>query len=261
MVDDGSSDRTAAEVLKYVEREGTDRLRLLVLPKNVGKGGAVKRVRRSTSVCVRCGERSLGTDARCSQGMMCGRGELLLMADADAATEISDFEKLERVLQELQHAEPPHMGVVVGSRAHLVNSDAVAKVRRERESAIHRCQSTSQCTHSLIQSRQRAWYRNLPMHVFHFLVDNLCVRGIRDTQCGFKLFSRAAARRIFPRQKIWGWSFDCELLFLAGDLPVAEVAVFWVDVPGSKLSVVLASLEMARDIVLLRVMYGLGLWR
>ena len=87
--------------------------------------------------------------------------------------------------------------------------------------------------------------------------------GVRDTQCGFKLFSRRCARMIFPSQKLDGWAFDCELLFLARikyKFPVSEVAVDWVDMEGSKLSVLNASLEIARDILLMSFLYRTGLW-
>jgi dolichyl-phosphate beta-glucosyltransferase len=39
--------------------------------------------------------------------------------------------------------------------------------------------------------------------------------GIKDTQCGFKLFSRQAARQLFPVQHIERWAFDVELVYLA----------------------------------------------
>ena len=73
---------------------------------------------------------------------------------------------------------------------------------------------------------KRKWYRNILMHGFHLLVTAvLGSGGIRDTQCGFKLFSRAAARQIFPNQRLRRWRFDVELLYIAGCLgvPVEEV--------------------------------------
>jgi dolichyl-phosphate beta-glucosyltransferase len=60
------------------------------------------------------------------QGMMCARGRIMLMADADAATDINDFGKLEQLLTDISSTNAT--GVVVGSRAHLVDSSAVAKV-------------------------------------------------------------------------------------------------------------------------------------
>jgi dolichyl-phosphate beta-glucosyltransferase len=60
--------------------------------------------------------------------------------------------------------------------------------------------------------------------------------GVRDTQCGFKLFTADAARRIAAAQTVEGFSFDLEILYLARrfGFTVAEVPVAWYDAPGSK---------------------------
>jgi len=155
------------------------------------------------------------------------------MADADGATRFADVENLEESMKRF----PSDLGgIVVGSRAHLMESDAM----------------------------RRTGIRAFVSETFNALFVSMLVPGsIRDTQCGFKLFSRAAARRIFPQQKFYGWSFDCELLFLARikfQLPVSEVAVYWVDVDGSKLIVVDASLEIARDVILMALLYGSRIW-
>ncbi|PFH34868.1 dolichyl-phosphate beta-glucosyltransferase [Besnoitia besnoiti] len=110
----------------------------------------------------------------------------------------------------------------------------------------------------------RSWHRNFLMHAFHW-----CVRvvvgdsRVKDTQCGFKLFTRAAARTLFPRIHLRRWAFDVELLLLARKLrvPVAEVPVAWLEKEGSKLHVLRASFQMARDILLLKCMYAAGIWK
>lgn len=75
------------------------------------------------------------------------------------------------------------------------------------------------------------------------------VEHIRDIQCGFKLFSQAAARALFPQLSTW--IFDAELLLLAKTLqiPVARVPVTWHEVAGCKLSVVRDSLQVLRDLL------------
>lgn len=105
------------------------------------------------------------------------------MADADGATEFSDVERLERGMKQV---EKDGFGVAVGSRAHLVEEKAA----------------------------ERTALRSFLMHGFHFLVNILCVKGVNDTQCGFKLFSRKAARFLFRNLHIQRWAFDCELLYL-----------------------------------------------
>jgi len=209
IVDDGSTDNTAAIAMKYVEKEGVDSVRLLKLFRNVGKGGAVRR------------------------GMIYGRGQYLLMVDADGATRISDLERLETNLKEV---ERNGLGVCVGSRAHLERSAAVV---------------------------QRKWYRNVLMHGFHIAVDLICVRGIRDTQCGFKLFTRRTAAVLFPNLHVERWAFDVELLFLAQRLriPCTEVDVSWQEIEGSKLDPISASLQIGRDMLRIRFNYLTGWWR
>ena len=207
IVDDGSRDATYTGALHYTQQEGTDSVRVMKLPHNQGKGGAVQ------------------------QGMLHARGEWLLMVDADGATRISDVEALERGAKRVQRGD---LAVAVGSRAHLAD-DAVAT---------------------------RAWYRNVLMYGFHFLVSTLCVRDVRDTQCGFKLFSRSAARRLFALQHLRRWCFDVELLFLAQRLgiPVVEVPVNWQEIPGSKIRLLESSLLMGRDLIIIRACYAAGIW-
>jgi dolichyl-phosphate beta-glucosyltransferase len=100
------------------------------------------------------------------------------------------------------------------------------------------------------------------MYGLHTVLRIAGVGHVRDTQCGFKLFSRGAARALFPRQRLATWIFDVELLLLAKTLriPVVEVPVTWHEVAGSKLNVVRDSLQMLRDLLILRVNQLLGRW-
>ncbi len=100
------------------------------------------------------------------------------------------------------------------------------------------------------------------MYGLHTILRIVGVGHIRDTQCGFKLFSRAAAQQIFPLQHLSTWIFDVELLLLAKQLriPVAEVPIDWHEVPGSKLNVVTASLQMLKDLLVVRANFLLGRW-
>jgi len=208
IVDDGSRDKTGLKVLDWVKRFTTDRIRVLPLVKNQGKGGAVQ------------------------QGMLHARGHYLLMADADGATRIEDFARLEEKINKI---EKEGKGLIVGSRAHL-EQRAVAT---------------------------RKWYRNVLMYGFHILVSLLTVKGIRDTQCGFKLFTRKTAQYLFFNQHLRRWSFDVELLCIAQQLkiPMAEVAVNWTEIPGSKLNLLESSFAMARDLFIIRLSYTFRIWQ
>ncbi len=65
--------------------------------------------------------------------------------------------------------------------------------------------------------------------VFNWLVRILAVPDIQDTQCGFKMFTREAAEQVFPLQRLDGWSFDVEVLYIGlhHDLRLVEIPIDW----------------------------------
>ncbi len=211
VVDDGSEDKTTEVALQWSERVGSDKLRVLTLNKNRGKGGAVR------------------------MGMLRTRGRRLLFADADGATQFKDLEKLESVLEQLLESGQEDRVIVCGSRAHL-ERDSIAK---------------------------RSLFRTVLMVGFHACVRAFGARCVRDTQCGFKLLTRSAARQSFRSLHIERWAFDVELLKIAEMLGfrVAEVAVHWTEIEGSKLNPLLASVEMFKDLFLLWLRYKVRAWR
>ncbi|KAL0574309.1 dolichyl-phosphate beta-glucosyltransferase [Marasmius crinis-equi] len=210
IVDDGSSDDTSGASLKLAGKYPKCDIRVVTLEKNLGKGGAVR------------------------HGMLFSGGERLLMVDADGASRFDDLDGLWKAMDKIAPGGAP--GVAVGSRAHLVKTEAVVK---------------------------RSLLRNILMYGLHTILRIVGVGHIRDTQCGFKLFSRSAAQQIFPAQHLPTWIFDVELLLLAKQLsiPVAEVPIEWHEVAGSKLNVVTASLQMLRDLLIVRANHLLGRWR
>ncbi|XP_053312318.1 dolichyl-phosphate beta-glucosyltransferase [Spea bombifrons] len=210
IVDDGSKDKTTEVALSYSKRYGSDKVRVLKLKKNRGKGGAVR------------------------MGVLVSRGKTILMADADGATKFEDVENVEAGLLNLK-PWPDNMAISCGSRAHL-EQDSIAK---------------------------RSVFRTFLMYGFHFLVWFLCVRGVKDTQCGFKLFTREAALRTFTALHVDRWAFDVELLYIAQCLKikVAEVAVNWTEIEGSKLVPFWSWLQMGRDLLFIRSRYLTGVWK
>jgi len=97
---------------------------------------------------------------------------------------------------------------------------------------------------------------------FATLLNILGVKGINDTQCGFKLFSRRAAKLLFSLMHIERFAFDVELLVLARkfDIPIVEVPISWVEIAGSTVDPIWDSLKMARDLLKIRIMYSLAIW-
>ncbi|KAL2145045.1 hypothetical protein VTI28DRAFT_8145 [Corynascus sepedonium] len=231
IVDDGSRDRTVDVALAFSRKhELHDVLRVVKLAKNRGKGGAV------------------------THGLRHVRGKYAVFADADGASRFSDLGRLIEGCEDV--VDGSNRGVAIGSRAHLVGSEAVVK---------------------------RSAIRNFLMRSFHFVLMILtppATSRIRDTQCGFKLFSRASLPHIVPYMHTEGWIFDIEMLMLAESAPatpvlasdgsvigtssgirVAEVPVGWHEVDGSKMSLVQDSVRMALGLAVLRASWMMGVYR
>ncbi len=154
-------------------------------------------------------------------GMQQAQGELRLMADADGATPIQELERLETAI---------HNGadLAIGSRP-LAYRDARYKVRVR-------------------------WHRSVSGNLFNRLVQRLGIPGIRDTQCGFKLFRASVAQDLFAVSCIDGYGFDLELLYIAQrrGYKIAEVPLNWSDQPGSKVLVLRDGLRMFRELLTVR---------
>jgi dolichyl-phosphate beta-glucosyltransferase len=83
----------------------------------------------------------------------------------------------------------------------------------------------------------------------------LAVRGIQDTQCGFKIFSKDAAQKIFSKQRLNGFGFDVEVLYLARKYgyKIKEVPVTWIDDANTKVGLFKDSIRMFADILAIRL--------
>jgi dolichyl-phosphate beta-glucosyltransferase len=152
-------------------------------------------------------------------GMLEARGEWVLMSDADLSTPI------EEVLLLLEQREAHE--VIIGSRG---------------------------MKESQLEERQPL-YRETMGRIFNLMVQAIALPGIRDSQCGFKLFRKDAARAVFDKVTIEGFGFDVESLFLARKLgySIAEVPIRWINDPASKVHAVRDSIRMAADLVKVRV--------
>jgi len=154
-------------------------------------------------------------------GMQQARGELRLMADADGATPIQELERLEAAIDN-------GADLAIGSRP-LAYRDARYQVRVR-------------------------WHRSVSGNLFNWFVQRLGIPGIRDTQCGFKLFRASVAQDLFAVSCIDGYGFDLELLYVAQrrGYRIAEVPINWADQPGSKVRVLRDGLRMFRELLAVR---------
>jgi dolichyl-phosphate beta-glucosyltransferase len=158
------------------------------------------------------------------QGMLAATGDRILMSDADLSTPIAELEKLAARLDD-------GCDIAIGSRA-LPESNLAVHQPPLRE-LIGRC--------------------------FNLVVRILAVPGIHDTQCGFKLFSRAAAHDIFPLLTVDQWAFDVEALLVARKMgyQIAEVPVTWVNDENSKVNVARDFVRTVLDLGRIRLYWSL----
>ena len=159
-----------------------------------------------------------GKGGAVKQGMLAAAGEYRFLCDADLSMPI---EQVERFL-------PPQVegaDIVVGSRE-------LADSRRIGEPG----------------------HRHLMGRFFNALIQALALPGIPDTQCGFKCFRGAIAADLFERQRVDGFAFDVEVLYLARrmGLTVREVGIDWYYREGSKVRLFQDSLGMAWEVVKIR---------
>lgn len=167
------------------------------------------------------GNRGKGYAVR--HGMLEAAGQWVLYTDADLSAPIEDFDRL------CVAAGNSNAQVAIGSRA---------------------------VDRSLVQVRQAA-FREYSGRFFNLVMRMATGLPFLDTQCGFKLFRRDAAQAIFSRQKLDGFSFDVEDLYIAKKLgiPVVEVPVRWSNVEGTKVSLA-SGLRSFQDLILIRRLHG-----
>ncbi|CAL5322499.1 unnamed protein product [Camellia sinensis] len=223
IVDDGSADGTKKVAFDFVRKYTVDNVRVILLGRNHGKGEAIRK------------------------GILHSRGELLLMLDADGATKVNDLEKLEKQIQAVARKE---LGDSAVSDSTLRISDIPLAAFGSRAHLEEKALAT------------RKWYRNFLMKGFHVVVLLAAGPGIRDTQCGFKMFTRAAARKLFTNIRLKRWCFDVELVYLCKffRIPMIEISVSWSEIPGSKVNP-LSIPNMLWEMVLMSVGYRTGIWK
>jgi glycosyltransferase involved in cell wall biosynthesis len=105
-------------------------------------------------------------------------------------------------------------------------------------------------------------YRHAIGRAFNLLVRALTIPEIQDTQCGFKCFSRAAAEDLFRVQRLDGWTFDVEVLYVAlrRGYRITEVPIPWYYNPGSRVRVLRDSVTMFADLFRIRRNWHRGLY-
>jgi glycosyltransferase involved in cell wall biosynthesis len=127
-------------------------------------------------------------------GMLNARGKVLLFTDADLSSPIAEASKLFASLEK-------GADVAIGSR----------------------------WLDPSLQFQRQSLKRQMMSRTYNLFIRAVLTFPYRDTQCGFKAFTRRAAEMIFPLQRITRWGFDAEIIYLAHSmkLKVVEVPVAW----------------------------------
>jgi len=162
-----------------------------------------------------------GKGAAVKTGIFHSRGDIIMFMDADQAIPIQELAKF--------------LAAVEAGNDLAIASRFVAKIKI---------------------LKPVLWYRSLMEKVFRLLrmiiINNY---DIQDTQCGFKVFTRAAAQKIFPLVRIKGWSFDVEVIFLAKKkgLKIKELPITLQNPQESHIRIVRDSVNMFLDLIRIRL--------
>lgn len=167
--------------------------------------------------------KNTGKGAAVRMGMLKAKGEIRIFTDADFSTPIYEIEK---IIYSLKN----NYDIVIGSRA---------------------------LDYDLVKEHQ-PFYREFMGKIFNKFVQFMVIKGIKDTQCGFKGFTAAAAEDIFSKAKINGFSFDVEALYLArrAGYRIDEVPVEWYNDDRSKVNPITDSISMLLEIMKIKKLHN-----
>lgn len=168
-------------------------------------------------------EKNTGKGAAVRMGMLKAKGEIRIFTDADFSTPIYEIEK---IIYSLKN----NYDIVIGSRA---------------------------LDYDLVKEHQ-PFYREFMGKTFNKFVQLMVIKGIKDTQCGFKGFTAEAAENIFSKAKIDGFSFDVEALYLArkAGYKIDEVPVEWYNDDRSKVNPITDSISMLLEIMKIKKLHN-----
>jgi len=187
---------TLDRVLAYVAHQNWDAEIIVVNDGSKDDTPKIIREYERKHSCLRVidnpGNRGKGYSVR--NGVLAAQGQLILFTDADLSAPIEEAGKLFQAIS-------AGADVAIGSR--WLRSD--------------------------LQTERQPWARQLFGRVFNIIQRVVLGLKFKDTQCGFKAFTRAVAQDVFPRQRIERWAFDPEVIFLAQKFgyKVVEVPVAW----------------------------------
>ncbi len=177
---------------------------------------------RSRHVRLLSHDENMGKGWAVRTGMLAADGEYVLFMDADGSTDIAEIEKLSQALD-------GGADIAIGSR------DLAGSEIRQHQPVV----------------------RETMGKAFSFIARVLAIPEIVDTTCGFKLFRKHVVAPVFSRQRVRGWAYDVEILYLAIKMgfQVAEIPVHWTDSPDSRVNLAGVVLPTLRDLIWIRLIH------
>ncbi len=182
-----------------------------------------KLIENNNNIKIIKNEKNMGKGYSVKRGMLEATGRYILFSDADLSTPVEETKKLLGALES-------GFDVAIGSRS-----------MKESEIIVH-----------------QPLYREIMGKLFNKFVKIFVMSEFIDTQCGFKLFRKDAAKKVFKQQILEGFSFDVEILYLSirNGFKVKEVPVKWFNSPQSKVTPVKSSFRMFMDILRIKRIHG-----
>ena len=212
---------TIEKILVHIQRQGWDAEVLVVNDGSTDDTAQIVQSYAAENPALRLldnpGNRGKGYSVR--HGMLHANGEVMLFSDADLSSPIEEADKLFAAVNS-------GADVAMGSRW----------LRAE------------------LQTQRQPLYRQLLGRIFNLALRILLGLQYRDTQCGFKAFTRRAAQTIFPLQHIERWGFDPEILYLARKfgLKIQELPVQWAHRDGTRINPLRDGIRMFVEILKIR---------
>lgn len=207
--------KSISKVIEFLEHEKIEYELIVVDDCSTDRTGVIIKNFNSKKVILIKNKNNMGKGCAIKEGILNAKKDLILFSDADLSTPIKELSNLLKYIDDYD--------IVIGSR---------------------------RIDGSLIKIKQ-PFYRTIPGRIFPILVNLMILRGIKDTQCGFKLFKRNAAKDIFQKQRIKGFCFDVEILYLAkkAGYKIKEVPITWNNSADSKVNIIADPIKMFIDLL------------
>ncbi|MCM8787322.1 MAG: glycosyltransferase family 2 protein [Candidatus Omnitrophica bacterium] len=221
---------TLEKISTYLDRKEIDYEVIIVDDGSVDKTSQValsSKLAKQNKLILLKNEENKGKGYSVKRGILKAKGEYILFSDADLSTPIEELAKLFFYIN--------NYNIVIGSRA-----------KKESKIIVH-----------------QPFYREIAGKIFNLFVQIFILKGICDTQCGFKLFKTDCAKKIARYLKTSGFVFDVEMLYLAKKFGynIKEVGIIWSNSCESKVNILKDFSKIFKDLISIKYIHKNTLWK